>query len=169
MCDVQAALQVVGAVVSHRQKKADNKAIKRDQQKTRDNADKAYLHDLNKIDQEKVNADMEKTKAEIETKATRDAEVSQSLNLGFGNGVKVVQSISGLYDSDWINIGSEYSKDLQLFTNQKTEAYANMAKTYNSLTPPTEPSNIGLALDVASSANGGYQRNETKKSAKKTG
>ena len=42
-----------------------------------------------------------------------------------------------------------------------------MAKTYNSLTPPTDPSNIGLALDVASSANGGYQRNETKKSAKK--
>ena len=27
MCDVQAALQVAGAVVAHRQKKADNKAI----------------------------------------------------------------------------------------------------------------------------------------------
>jgi len=167
MCDVQAALQVVGAVVSHRQKKADNKAIRRDQETTRRNADKAYLHDLNKIDQEKVNADMEKTKAEIETKAEREAKVSQSLNLNFGNSVKVVQSISGLYDSDWINIGSEYSKDLQLFTNQKTEAFANMSKTYNSLTPSTDPSNIGLALQVASSANSGYQRNETKKGAKK--
>ena len=87
-------MQVAGAVqVAHRQKKAHNKAIRRDQQTTRDNADKAYLHDLNKIDQEKVNADMEKTKAEISQRETRDAEVSQSLNLGFGNGVKVVQSI----------------------------------------------------------------------------
>ena len=167
MCSIPAALSIVGQVVSYQQKKADNKAVRRDNTTSRRHADKAYLHDLNKIDQEKVNADMEKTKAEIETKAEREAKVSQSLNLNFGNSVKVVQSISGLYDSDWINIGSEYSKDLQLFTNQKTEAFANMSKTYNSLTPSTDPSNIGLALQVASSANSGYQRNETKKGAKK--
>ena len=54
MCDIQAALQVAGAVVSYRQKKVDNDAIRRDQETTRRNADKAYLHDLNKIDQEKM-------------------------------------------------------------------------------------------------------------------
>ena len=32
MCDIQAALQVAGAVQSHRQKKADNVAIRRDQE-----------------------------------------------------------------------------------------------------------------------------------------
>ena len=60
MCNVQAALQVAGAVVSYREKKAQNKAIRRDQDTSRRNADKGYLHDLNKIDQEKINADMQK-------------------------------------------------------------------------------------------------------------
>ena len=50
MCTVQAALQVAGAVVQYQNKKAENKAIRRDQETTRRNADKAYLHDLNKIE-----------------------------------------------------------------------------------------------------------------------
>ena len=54
-----------------------------------------------------------------------------------------------------------------LFQNQQTEAYANLSKTYNSLKPPTDPSNIGLALEVATAANGGYQRSQTNKEAKK--
>ena len=167
MCDIQAALQVAGAVVSHRQKKADNKAIRRDQETTRRNADRGYLHDLNKIDQEKVNADMEKAKAELKTKATRDGEIAQKMNLGNANNTKIVQSIGALYDEDWNEITSGYDKDMQLFSNQKTEAYANMTKTYNSLKPPTDPSRTGLMLDIASSANGGYQRSQTNKEAKK--
>ena len=167
MCDIQAALQVAGAVVSHRQKKADNKAIRRDQETTRRNADRGYLHDLNKIDQEKVNADMEKAKAELKTKATRDGEIAQKMNLGNANNTKIVQSIGALYDEDWNEITSGYDKDMQLFANQKTEAYANQVKTYNSLKPPTDPSRTGLMLDIASSANGGYQRSQTNKEAKK--
>ena len=167
MCDIQAALQVAGAVVSHRQKKADNKAIRRDQETTRRNADRGYLHDLNKIDQEKVNADMEKAKAELKTKATRDGEIAQKMNLGNANNTKIVQSIGALYDEDWNEITSGYDKDMQLFSNQKTEAYANMTKTYNSLKPPTDPSRTGLILDIASSANGGYQRSQTNKEEKK--
>ena len=163
MCDIQAALQVAGAVVSHRQKKADNKAIRRDQETTRRNADRGYLHDLNKIDQEKVNADMEKANAELKTKATRDGEIAQKMNLGNANNTKIVQSIGALYDEDWNEITSGYDKDMQLFANQKTEAYANQVKTYNSLKPPTDPSRAGLMLDIASSANGGYQRSQTKR------
>ena len=167
MCDIQAALQVAGAVVSHRQKKADNKAIRRDQETTRRNADRGYLHDLNKIDQEKVNADMEKAKAELKTKATRDGEIAQKMNLGNANNTKIVQSIGALYDEDWNEITSGYDKDMQLFANQKTEAYANQVKTYNSLKPPTDPSRVGLMLDIASSANGGYQRSQTNTDPKK--
>lgn len=167
MCDIQAALAVAGAVVSHQQKKADNTAIRRDQETTRRNADRGYLHDLNKIDQEKVNADMEKAKAELKTKATRDGEIAQKVNLGNANNTKIVQSIGALYDEDWNEITSGYDKDMQLFSNQKTEAYANMTKTYNSLKPPTDPSRTGLMLDIASSANGGYQRSQTNKEAKK--
>ena len=167
MCDIQAALQVAGAVVSHRQKKADNKAIRRDQETTRRNADKAYLHDMVKIDQEKVNADREKALAEIRTKAKRDGEIAQKVNLGNANNTKIVQSLGALYDEDWIEITRGYDKDIQLFQNQQSEAFANQAKTYNSLKPPTDPSRTGLMLDVASAANSGYQRSQTNKEVKK--
>ena len=40
--------------------KAQNKAIRRDQDESRKGFDRGYLHDMNKIDQEKVNADKEK-------------------------------------------------------------------------------------------------------------
>jgi len=168
MCDIQSALAVAGAVQSYQQKKADNKAIRRDQETTRRNADRGYLHDLNKIDQEKVNADMEKAKAELKTKATRDGEIAQKINLGNANNTKIVQSIGALYDEDWNEITSGYDKDMQLFSNQKTEAYANMTKTYNSLKPPTEPSRAGLMLDIASSSYDGYQRSQTKEQPKET-
>jgi len=56
---------------------------------------------------------------------------------------------------------------MQLFSNQKTEAYANMTKTYNSLKPPTEPSRAGLMLDIASSSYDGYQRSQTNADPKK--
>ena len=169
MCDIQAALQVAGAVVSHRQKKADNKAIRRDQETTRSNADKAYLHDMVKIDQEKVNADREKALAEIRTKAKRDGEIAQKVNLGNANSTKIVQSLGALYDEDWIEITRGYDKDIQLFQNQQSEAFANQAKTYNSLKPPTDPSRTGLMLEVATAANGGYQRDLDRKEAKKNG
>ena len=166
MCDIQAALQVAGAVQSFRQKKADNKAIRRDQETTRSNADKAYLHDMVKIDQEKVNADREKVLAEIKTKAKRDGEIAQKVNLGNANSTKIVQSLGALYDEDWIEITRGYDKDIQLFQNQQSEAFANQAKTYNSLKPPTDPSRTGLMLEVATAANGGYQRSQTNKEAK---
>jgi hypothetical protein len=167
MCDIQAALQVAGTVQSFRQKKADNKAIRRDQETTRSNADKAYLHDMVKIDQEKVNADREKVLAEIKTKAKRDGEIAQKVNLGNANSTKIVQSLGALYDEDWIEITRGYDKDIQLFQNQQSEAFANQAKTYNSLKPPTDPSRTGLMLEVATAANGGYQRSQTNKEAKK--
>ncbi len=168
MCDIQSALQVAGAIQSHRQKKADNEAIRRDQETTRSNADKAYLHDLNKIDQEKVSADMEKTLAEIRTKAKRDGEIAQKQNLGNANNTKIVQSIGQLYDEDWVDITRGYDKDVTLFRNQQTEAYANQVKIYNSLKPPTDPSRTGLFLQIGTAANGGYQRSQTKKEAKTT-
>jgi hypothetical protein len=167
MCSPQAAIGIASAVVSYQQQKANNKAVRRDQDTSRRNADKGYLHDLNKIDQEKVNADMELTKAEISSKAERDSEIAQKSNLGFGNGVKIVQSIGSMFDEDWINMTSAYDKDIQTFAFQKDEAYANMNKTYNSLTPPLEPSRTGLMLDIASSAASGYSTYQTNTAPKK--
>lgn len=166
MCSIPAALQIAGSVVEYQNKKAENKAIRRDQETTRRNADRGYLHDMNKIDQEKVNADMEKSKAEIKSKAEKNLEISQKTNLGFGNNTKIVQSIGYLFDDDWNEITSGYDKDVQIFQNQQTEAYANLSKTYNSLKPPIEPSRTGLIIDVASSAYKGYETYKTNQEAK---
>jgi hypothetical protein len=167
MCSIPAALQIAGAVVQYQQKKAENKAIRRDQETTRRNADKGYLHDMTKIDREKVNADREKTLAEISSKKERDAEIAQSLNLGFGNSTKIIQSIGALFDDDWNTINRDYSKDVTTLQEQQSEAYANQVKTYNSLAPPTDPSRTGLFIQVASQGYEGYQKNQTNKKATK--
>ena len=74
MCDIQTALAVAGTVQSYREQKVQNAATRRDQEATRRNADKGYLHDMTKIDREKVNADREKTLAEISSKKERDGD-----------------------------------------------------------------------------------------------
>ena len=169
MCNAyaQAGLAIVGQYQAYREKKAQNKAIRRDQDASRRNADKGYLHDLQKIDNEKILADQEKAISEIKVKADREAEIAQSLNLGFGNSTKIVQSIGAVYDEDWNGINRDYSKDMVTLADQKTEAYANLSKTYNSLTPPIDPSRTGLIIGVASSASQGYYQNEKDKAAKK--
>lgn len=169
MCNAyaQAGLAIVGQYQAYREKKAQNKAIRRDQDTSRRNADKGYLHDLQKIDNEKILADQEKKISEIKVKADREAEIAQALNLGFGNSTKIVQSIGAVYDEDWNGINRDYSKDMVTLADQKTEAYANLSKTYNSLTPPIDPSRTGLIIGVASSASQGYYQNEKDKAAKK--
>ena len=166
MCNIGAAIQVAGLVQGYREKKAINKGIRRDQDTSRKNFDKAYLHDLNKIDQEKVTADKEKVKAEISSKAEKNLEISQKTNLGFGNSTKIVQSIGYLFDEDYIAITSDHDKDVQTFQNQQTEAYANLHKGYNSLTPPVDPSRTGLILDVGSTVYEAYEKDKKQGDAK---
>jgi len=166
MCNIGAAIQVASLVQGYREKKAINKGIRRDQDESRKNFDKGYLHDITKIDQEKVNADKEKKTAEIKSKIEKNKQTSELMNIGAGNNVKIVQSIGYLFDQDWVEITSDYDKDVQTFQNQQTEAYANLHKSYNSLTPPVDPSRTGLMLEVAGASYDGYQRNEANKKAK---
>jgi len=167
MCNIGAAIQVASLVQGYREKKAINKGIRRDQDESRKNFDRGYLHDINKIDQEKVNADREKKKAEIKSKFEKNAQTSELMNLGAGNNVKIVQSIGYLFDQDWVEITSEYDKDVQTFQNQQTEAYANLHKGYNSLTPPVDPSRTGLMLEIGATTYDAYQNNQNNKGAKK--
>ena len=114
MCNIGAAIQVASLVQGYREKKVQNKAIKRDQETSRRGFDRGYLHDMNKIDQEKVNADKEKVKAEIKSKYEKNQQISEQLNLGTGNSTKIVQSIGYLFDQDWVEITGEYDKDVQI-------------------------------------------------------
>ena len=162
MCGVpqaQLALSVisaVGKVQEYREQKALAASKRASQDRTRENAQVAYMRDINKIDQEKVQADQEKAVAEFKTKQESKKKLAQALNLNAGNRVAIVQDIGSLYNSEYTEINRDYKGDMITLAGQTTDAYANMAKVFNSLQPVVEPSRTGLLLDIASTAGTGY-------------
>ena len=159
MCSIQAAMagvQIVGKVQEYREKKALAASKRATNDRTRENANVAYMRDINKIDQEKVQADQEKAVAEFKTKQESKKKLAQNLNLNAGNAVAIVQDIGSLYNDEYTEINREYKGDMIVLANQTTDAYANMAKVYNSIAPVTEPSRTGLLLDIATTAGEGY-------------
>ena len=159
MCSVQAAMagvQIVGKVQEHREAKALAASKRAANDRTRENAQVAYMRDINKIDQEKVLADQEKAVAEFKTKQESKKKLAQALNLNAGNRVAIVQDIGSLYNSEYTEINRDYKGDMITLAGQTTDAYANMAKVFNSLQPVVEPSRTGLLLDIASTAGTGY-------------
>ena len=159
MCSIQAAMagvQIVGKVQEYREQKALAASKRAANDRTRENAQVAYMRDINKIDQEKVQADQEKAVAEFKTKQESKKKLAQALNLNAGNRVAIVQDIGSLYNDEYTEINREYKGDMITLANQTTDAYANMSKVYNSIAPVTEPSRTGLLLDVATTAGEGY-------------
>ena len=159
MCSIQAAMagvQIVGKVQEHREAKALAASKRAANDRTRENAQVAYMRDINKIDQEKVQADQEKTVAEFKTKQESKKKLAQALNLNAGNRVAIVQDIGSLYNDEYTEINRDYKGDMITLAAQTTDAYANMSKVYNSLQPVVEPSRTGLLLDIASTAGTGY-------------
>ena len=150
------AISAVGQVQEYREKKALAASKRASQNQTRINANIAYMRDINKIDQEKVQADQEKAVAEFKTKQESKKKLAQNLNLNAGNSVAIVQDIGSLYNNEYTEINREYKGDMITLANQTTDAYANMAKVYNSIAPVTEPSRTGLLLDIATTAGEGY-------------
>ena len=159
MCSIQAAMagvQIVGKVQEYREQKALAASKRAANDRTRENAQVAYMRDINKIDQEKVLADQEKAVAEFKTKQESKKKLAQNLNLNAGNSVVIVQDIGSLYNDEYTEINREYKSDMIVLANQTTDAYANLSKTYNSIAPVTEPSRTGLLLDIATTAGEGY-------------
>ena len=151
MCGVNEAMtafKIVGAVASHREKKqqAVNKAAADYQ--TQRNADQAYLNDLSKIETERGMAAREKGIAEMKNKFAKKAAMANALNLGFGNSVRVVQNIGTEADIEYNDIMADYMGDMITLNNQRSDAYANLQRTYNSITPTYEPTFASLALDI---------------------
>ena len=173
MCGVpeaQIALSVVSAV-SKVQEYRENKALAASKRaandQTRVNANIAYMRDINKIDQEKVQADQEKTVAEFKTKQESKKKLAQALNLNAGNRVAIVQDIGSLYNDEYTEINRDYKGDMITLGNQTMDAYANMSKVFNSLQPVVEPSRTGLLLDLGTTAAQGYINYDVAKAAKK--
>ena len=162
MCGVpqaQVALSVisaVGKVQEYRENKALAASKRAANDQTRVNANIAYMRDINKIDQEKVQADQEKTVAKVKTDMEKKKAIAQNINLNAGNSVAIVQDIGSLYNDEYNENNRDYKGDLITIGEQSIDAYANMAKVYNSIAPVTEPSRTGLLLDIATTAGEGY-------------
>ena len=170
MCSIQAAMagvQIVGKVQEYREQKALAAEKRRANAITIENANRAYIRDINKIDQEKVQADQEKAAAKIKTDMEKKKKIAQNINLNAGNRVAIVQDIGSLYNDEYNENARDYKGDMITLANQTTDAYANMAKTYNSIAPVVEPSRTGLLLDVAMTAGEGYIAHTDATSAKK--
>ena len=164
MCSIQAAMagvQIVGKVQEYREQKALAASKRASQNQTRINANVAYMRDINKIDQEKVQADQEKAVAEFKTKMESKKKLAQALNLNAGNSIAIVQDIGSLYNDEYTEIMRDYKGDMITLGNQTQDAYANMSKVYNSLEPVTEPSRTGLLLDLGTTAAQGYVNYDT--------
>ena len=159
MCSIQAAMagvQIVGKVQEYREQKALAASKRRANAVTIENANRAYIRDINKIDQDKVQADQEKTVAKVKTDMEKKKKIAQNINLNAGNRVAIVQDIGSLYNDEYNENNRDYKGDMITLANQTTDAYANMAKVYNSIAPVTEPSRTGLLLDIATTAGEGY-------------
>ena len=162
------AISAVGQIQEYNEKKALAASKRRAQAVTIENANRAYIRDINKIDQEKVQADQEKAVAEFKTKQESKKKLAQALNLNVGNRVAIVQDIGSLYNDEYTEINRDYKGDMITLAGQTTDAYANMAKVYNSLDPVVEPSRTGLLLGLATTGAQGYINYDTATKAKKT-
>lgn len=160
MCDVVTALKVGTAIYSHQSQKAVAKGKINANNETRKNADANYLANIAKIDNEKNEADMEKSKEIYLNSQKKKSEQASGLNLGFGNATRILQSISGKFDSSYADILSGYRQDMTALRGDETSAYANLSKTYNSIKPVTMPSRTGLALQIATIGAEGYYKNQ---------
>ena len=161
------AISAVGKVQEYREQKALAASKRAANDRTRENAQVAYMRDINKIDQEKVQADQEKTVAEFKTKQESKKKLAQALNLNVGNNLAIVQDIGSLYNDEYTEINRDYKGDMITLAGQTTDAYANMAKVFNSLQPVVEPSRTGLLLDLGTTAAQGYINYDTATKAKK--
>ena len=163
MCDVVTALKVGTAIYNYQNEKAIAKGKRIANDRTRENADANYLANISKIDNEKNEAAMEKSKELFKNNMEKKAEQATGLNLGFGNATRILQSVSGKYDMSYADILTGYRQDMTALMNDESSAYANLTKTYNSIKPVTEPSRTGLALQIATLSAEGYYKNEALK------
>ncbi len=103
---------------------------------------------------------MEKSKEIYLNSQKKKAEQASGLNLGFGNATRILQSISGKFDSSYADILAGYRQDMTALRGDETSAYGNLSKTYNSIKPVTMPSRTGLALEIATLSAEGYYKDK---------
>jgi|DEB0MinimDraft_4_1074332.scaffolds.fasta_scaffold01740_4 hypothetical protein len=160
MCSIQAAvagLNIATSIQEYRSKKALAKTQRAVNERTRENSDKAYLYDIQRIDNERVAANREKVMEEFRQSQESIKKQSQALNLNAGNSDKIIQDIAGTYDMQFLDVARDYETDMVRLLGKEQEAYAAQERRYNSIAPVVEPSRTGLLLNIGVNAAKGYQ------------
>ena len=160
MCDVVTALKVGMAVQQYRSAKAVAKGQKLANTQTRKSSDKAYLHDISKIDKDAVLATREKKAEDFRLSQEENAKKAEALNTNAGNGLKIMQDIGGGYDMQFLDVSRDFETDVLNLVSQESEAYGAQERRYNSIKPVTMPSKTGLLLQVGTIGMTSYQNNK---------
>lgn len=153
MCGVAEAMAVMSimqSVQGYQNQKAAAKAQEESNKITAQNANIAYLNDIQKIEGEKIEAAREFALNEFKNKMDLRKKQAQALNLGFGNPFKVVQDLAGAADTDYVELQNAFLSDMYKANYQYTQAYANMKNTRAKyLKTVQKPSALGLGLEIA--------------------
>ena len=161
MCDPVSAtiagLKVMTAVQEYRSAKAVAKGQKLANTQTRKSSDKAYLHDISKIDKDAVLATREKKAEDFRLSQEENAKKAEALNTNAGNGLKIMQDIGGGYDMQFLEVSKDFETDVLNLVSQESEAYGAQERRYNSIKPVTMPSKTGLLLQVGTIGMTSYQ------------
>jgi len=155
IAEAYAALQIMNSINSYQTERAQAKAQEQANKITEQNANIAYLNDIQKIEGEKVEAAREFALEDFKRKMDLRKKQSQALNLGFGNPFKVIQDLAGTGDTDYVELQNAFLSDMYKANYQYTQAYADMQQTRAKyIKPVQEPSLLGLGLEIGTTAVG---------------
>ena len=155
VAEAMAVMSVMQSIQGYQTQRAAAKAQTEANKITEQNANIAYLNDIQKIEGEKVEAAREFALEDFKRKMDLRKKQSQALNLGFGNPFKVIQDLAGTGDTDYVELQNAFLSDMYKANYQYTQAYADMQQTRAKyIKPVTEPSLLGLGLEIGTTAVG---------------
>lgn len=168
MCSPEAkmALSVFSAVQSHNAKQTAANDTARSNFHAKGAASAALFDDYSAIDNNKIEAAKEKAAEKFAIKREKIAEMSKQLNLNVGNATAIYKDVGTDSDAEFTSVDRAFNQDLLAFNRQENEAYSAYANTINNLPIPQHPSQMALAIDIAS-AGAEYGSNSDRKYFKK--
>ena len=155
MCTAEAGfeLNVVSSLADHTDKKDDAYRTSVSNFHDKNAASAALFDDYGQIDNNKINAAKEKSAEKFAIKKEKIKLLSKQLALNVGNATAIYKDVGTDTDKDFMDVNMAFTKDMMSFNRQENEAYASYANTINNLPVPVQPSNMALAINVASAGN----------------
>lgn len=148
--EAQLALMVLGAVSQHQQAEAAADAQEQSNKITAENANMAYLDDLQSIEGERVEAAREFKRKKFLKKHKFRHEMAKALNMNVGNPHKIVQELAGAADTDYIELANAFNTDIRKANYQEKQAYGTYKQTLSKYTKPVQrPSLFATGLSIA--------------------